>query len=514
MKNSVCKIFALALLIWGSLDANLSFAARNVIGRGTAYAALNKAHPQLFIKRTMTGVEVAAAIATEQAIEASVAVIIAAYAAKAAAAGIGAAATAATATTAATTVAAATATTAAVATAATTTTAATVATSAVGAAAGVALAPILVPVAAVAVGTGLIVYNLMPSSGDPALKAAEQTWIFQQKIPGYTYEDPRVLQKQGLRKFKGRKDFLKAKQELFRKPGMLNRFASTPPGPRYIPNMNGPRSATYTDEVVLREARNINAQKEMGYDTSLSEQAIAAYEKNLAATIAAEQQQLLMAQQQNFRQDLPMDSVDPSGSAINSRTIINPEPELLHTGNTDPIPPVPALGPGGAVCQLPPAPLVEQPTGCGSTNPVQPMPPCEIPIEEPKPPFVCGFPIQEPKGPEEYLNASVPDKSTKEDESKNPDKPRVTNSGDEKNAQAPGMPTKEDGYESPKRWDGKKVKHEKTGKYGYPGKDGSIWIPTGHGSGAHGGPHWDVQYLNGDYDNIMPGGHRRGRRNK
>jgi hypothetical protein len=77
-------------------------------------------------------------------------------------------------------------------------------------------------------------------------------------------------------------------------------------------------------------------------------------------------------------------------------------------------------------------------------------------------------------------------------------------------AQAPGKPTKEDGYVPPKRWDGKKMRHQKTGKTGWPDEDGNVWVPTGPGSAAHGGPHWDVQFpktKNGrDYKNVYPGG--------
>ena len=74
-------------------------------------------------------------------------------------------------------------------------------------------------------------------------------------------------------------------------------------------------------------------------------------------------------------------------------------------------------------------------------------------------------------------------------------------------AQAPGMPTEEDGYHPPKKWDGKKKTHPINGKVGWPDKKGKIWVPTGVGPNAHGGPHWDVQHPNGrDYDNVYPGG--------
>lgn len=69
-------------------------------------------------------------------------------------------------------------------------------------------------------------------------------------------------------------------------------------------------------------------------------------------------------------------------------------------------------------------------------------------------------------------------------------------------AQAPGKPTKEDGYVPPKNWNGEKVKSKKG--YGYPDKDGNIWIPTG--PKGHGGSHWDVQLKGGGYQNVYPGG--------
>ncbi len=74
-------------------------------------------------------------------------------------------------------------------------------------------------------------------------------------------------------------------------------------------------------------------------------------------------------------------------------------------------------------------------------------------------------------------------------------------------AQAPGMPTEKDGYHPPKNWDGKKVKHPRNGTVGWPDDKGNVWVPTGVGPKAHGGPHWDVQHPNGkDYDNVYPGG--------
>lgn len=79
------------------------------------------------------------------------------------------------------------------------------------------------------------------------------------------------------------------------------------------------------------------------------------------------------------------------------------------------------------------------------------------------------------------------------------------------NAQAPGKPTEDDGYYPPKKWDGKKVRNPNGSGYGWPDNKGRIWIPTGQGNAAHGGPHWDVQYpdKNKDNDNIYPGGNIR-----
>lgn len=75
-------------------------------------------------------------------------------------------------------------------------------------------------------------------------------------------------------------------------------------------------------------------------------------------------------------------------------------------------------------------------------------------------------------------------------------------------AQAPGMPTEKDGFYPPKKWDGKKVKNPRGPGYGWPDKDGNIWVPTG--PKGHGGPHWDVQGPRGKrYRNVLPGGKER-----
>lgn len=69
---------------------------------------------------------------------------------------------------------------------------------------------------------------------------------------------------------------------------------------------------------------------------------------------------------------------------------------------------------------------------------------------------------------------------------------------------APGKPTDKDGWFPPKKWDGKKIPSPNGPGYGYPDKDGGVWIPAG--PDAHRGPHWDVEYPNGGYKNVMPGG--------
>lgn len=80
-----------------------------------------------------------------------------------------------------------------------------------------------------------------------------------------------------------------------------------------------------------------------------------------------------------------------------------------------------------------------------------------------------------------------------------------------KEGRAPGKPTEQDGYTPPKQWDGEKVKHPQTGQVGYPDNRGRIWVPTGEGGLAHGGPHWDVIPVKsrGQKVDIYPGGRKR-----
>lgn len=86
-------------------------------------------------------------------------------------------------------------------------------------------------------------------------------------------------------------------------------------------------------------------------------------------------------------------------------------------------------------------------------------------------------------------------------------KPELLFGNTDLKAQAPGQPTNEDGYEPPKNWDGKKVKHPKTGQCGYPDKKGKVWVPSG--PKGHGGPHWDVVDRDGGRKNVLPGGRER-----
>ncbi|KAF3188679.1 hypothetical protein TWF106_007177 [Orbilia oligospora] len=79
-------------------------------------------------------------------------------------------------------------------------------------------------------------------------------------------------------------------------------------------------------------------------------------------------------------------------------------------------------------------------------------------------------------------------------------------------AKAPGKPKKEDGFEPPKRKSDSGMKAPSSGgKKGWPDKKGSIWKPSGprNGDGSrgpHGGPHWDVEDLDGNHWNVYPGG--------
>jgi hypothetical protein len=76
---------------------------------------------------------------------------------------------------------------------------------------------------------------------------------------------------------------------------------------------------------------------------------------------------------------------------------------------------------------------------------------------------------------------------------------------------APGMPTPGDGFE-PGKDGGAWVPNPNGSGYGWRDKRGRVWCPTGpRPDKAHGGPHWDVQFPNGDHTNVYPGGRNRGR---
>ncbi|MGB8506888.1 MAG: RHS repeat-associated core domain-containing protein [Pyrinomonadaceae bacterium] len=73
----------------------------------------------------------------------------------------------------------------------------------------------------------------------------------------------------------------------------------------------------------------------------------------------------------------------------------------------------------------------------------------------------------------------------------------------------PGLPTEADGFTPKKKWDGKLVPSPNGGGYGVPDNRGNVWVPTGEGPTAHGGPHWDVQKPDGTHVNVYPGGKTR-----
>ncbi len=73
-------------------------------------------------------------------------------------------------------------------------------------------------------------------------------------------------------------------------------------------------------------------------------------------------------------------------------------------------------------------------------------------------------------------------------------------------AKAPGKPGESEGFKDPKKGE----TWAKTPKgWGWLDDKGKVWVPTGPGGKAHGGPHWDVQLPGGGYTNIYPGGYAR-----
>ncbi len=80
-------------------------------------------------------------------------------------------------------------------------------------------------------------------------------------------------------------------------------------------------------------------------------------------------------------------------------------------------------------------------------------------------------------------------------------------------SKAPGKPTESDGFFPPKHGPDGLVKGPDGRSKGYRDKNGNVWIPTGEGATAHGGPHWDVKGPRGGYINVYPGGNTRGGKN-
>ena len=79
---------------------------------------------------------------------------------------------------------------------------------------------------------------------------------------------------------------------------------------------------------------------------------------------------------------------------------------------------------------------------------------------------------------------------------------------DPNGAKAPGKPGAVEGFSDPKG--GESWVPNPNGKgYGWQDSHGDVWVPSGPGRNAHGGPHWDVESSGGKYDNIYPGGNKR-----
>ena len=79
---------------------------------------------------------------------------------------------------------------------------------------------------------------------------------------------------------------------------------------------------------------------------------------------------------------------------------------------------------------------------------------------------------------------------------------------DPNGAKAPGKPGAAEGFSDPKG--GESWVPNPNGKgYGWQDSRGDVWVPSGPGRNAHGGPHWDVESPGGEYDNIYPGGNKR-----
>jgi hypothetical protein len=81
------------------------------------------------------------------------------------------------------------------------------------------------------------------------------------------------------------------------------------------------------------------------------------------------------------------------------------------------------------------------------------------------------------------------------------------NAYDPDGPKAPGRPTEADGFRPPKGgddWVANPNPGKGGGGFGWQDAAGDVWVPSGHGARAHGGPHWDVQTPGGGYRNVRP----------
>lgn len=67
---------------------------------------------------------------------------------------------------------------------------------------------------------------------------------------------------------------------------------------------------------------------------------------------------------------------------------------------------------------------------------------------------------------------------------------------------APGKPTKDNGFISTKKWDGKQVKSYHGVGYRWPDKERNIWVPSGEN--CHGCLYWEVQAFDGSITILFP----------
>jgi RHS repeat-associated protein len=77
------------------------------------------------------------------------------------------------------------------------------------------------------------------------------------------------------------------------------------------------------------------------------------------------------------------------------------------------------------------------------------------------------------------------------------------NAYDPNGPKAPGKPGAENGFTGPKGGDNWVPNPNGRGS-GWQDAGGNVWVPTGQGGAAHGGPHWDVQRPGGGYENVRP----------